>query len=145
MKAGQKARLDAVYRATTYFVDGPAGRIALRVGQASEELDALAAAHQVNTWTYITAYNPGSIALSREQNDQQQRELKKAVAESGYPFYSGEGKGDGDWPAEPSLLVLGVSEAEAAAMARRFGQAAVLFGQRGGSARLLWTDAEPPD
>ena len=57
----KKIRLDAVYRATTYFVDGPAGRFALRVGQASAEIDALAAAHQVNTWTYITAHNPGSV------------------------------------------------------------------------------------
>ena len=137
----RKNRLDDVYRATTYFVDAPAGRLAFRVGQASAEIDALATAHQVRTWTYITAYNPGSVAAPRERNEQRQQELKQAVAESGYPFYSGEGKGDGDWPAEPSLLVLGVSEAEAAAMARRFGQAAVLFGERGGPARLLWTDA----
>jgi hypothetical protein len=145
MGTTRKNGLGAAYRATTYFVDGPAGRFVLRVGQASAEVDALAAAHRVNTWTYVTAYNPGSTALSREQNEQRQRELKQAITESGYPFYSGEGKGDGDWPAEPSLLVLGVSEAEAAAMARRFGQAAVLFGERGRSARLLWTDAEPPD
>jgi hypothetical protein len=142
MTAEQKDRLDAVYRATTYFVDGPTGRFALRIGQASAELDALAAAHRVNTWTYITAHNPGSLEAPSERNEKQQRELEKTVEESYYPIYSGEGKGDGDWPAEPSLLVLGVSEADAAAMARRFGQAAVLFGERGGSARLLWTDAD---
>jgi hypothetical protein len=142
MTAPRKVTLDAAYRATTYFVDGPSGRFALRVGQASAEVDALAAAHQVGAWTYITAYNPGSVAAPSERNEQRQQELEQAVAESGYPFYSGEGKGDGDWPAEPSLLVLGVSEAEAAAMARRFGQAAVLFGERGEPARLLWTKAD---
>ena len=137
----QRTRLDEAYHATTYFVDGPTGRIALRIGCASVEIDELAAAHQVNTWTYITAYNPGSVAASKEWNEKRQRELMQTVAESGCPFYSGVGTADGgDWPAEPSLLVLGVSEAEAAAMARRFGQAAVLFGERGRPVRLLWTD-----
>lgn len=110
---------------------------------ANTDIDKLAAAHQVNTWTYITAYNPGSVAASSEGNEKRQRELIQAVAESGYPFYTGEGKGDsGEWPAEPSLLVLGVGEAEAAAMARRFGQAAVLFGERDRPVRLLWTDGD---
>jgi hypothetical protein len=141
MEATNRLRLEDAYRAAAYFVDGPAGRFTLRVGQASAEIDALATAHQVAAWTFITAYNPGSVVLAREQNEQRQRELEQAVAESAYPFYRGEGKGDGDWPAEPSLLVLGISETEAAAMARRFGQAAVLFGERGEPVRLLWTDA----
>jgi hypothetical protein len=142
MTAEQKDRLDAVYRATTYFVDGPTGRFALRIGQASAELDALAAAHRVNTWTYITAHNPGSVEAPSERNENQQRELEKTVEESYYPIYSGEGKRDGGWPAEPSLLVLGIGEAEAATMARKFGQVAVLFGERSGPAQLLWTDAD---
>ena len=109
---------------------------------ASCEHHHLAAAHHVKTYTYITAYNPGSVAAPSEQNEIRQRELEQLVAESGYLFYRGVGIGDGDWPAEPSLLVLGVSEAEAAAMARRFGQAAVLFGEKGGPARLLWTETK---
>jgi hypothetical protein len=142
MNAEQKARLDAEYRATNYFVDGPAGRFALRVGQTSAEADALAAAHRVDAWTYITAHNPGSVMTPTPENVRRQQELEKTVEESYYPIYGGEGKGEGDWPGEPSLLVLGVREAEARAMARRFGQAAVLFGERGGVVRLLWTEAE---
>jgi Protein of unknown function (DUF3293) len=142
MTAEQKARLDAAYRATTYFVDGPSARFALRVGQASAEADSLAAAHRVNTWAYITAYNPGSAALPKEQNEKRQQELEQAVAKAGYAFCRGEGRGDGDWPAEPSLLVFGVSETDAAVLARGFGQAAALFGEQGGLVRLLWTDAD---
>ena len=63
---------------------------------------------------------------------------------AGFCFYHGEGKGDdGAWPAEPSLLILGVGEDEAAALARRFGQAAFVYGDRGAAARLVWTDIEP--
>ena len=143
MQVQLRTRFNEAYHATTYYVDGPTVRIALRIGCANTDIDKLAAAHQVNTWTYITAYNPGSVAASSEGNEKRQRELIQAVAESGYPFYTGEGKGDsGEWPAEPSLLVLGVGEAEAAAMARCFGQAAVLFGERDRPVRLLWTDGD---
>ena len=39
MKAEQKAGLEAAYRASTYFVDGPDRRFALRVGEASADKD----------------------------------------------------------------------------------------------------------
>ncbi len=123
-------------------MDGPGGRFALHVGQRSADIDALTDAHQAKTFTYITAYNPRSIVASAERNEKQQQELERAVAESGRPYFRGEGQGAGDWPPEPSLLVLGVSEAEAAGLARRFGQAAVLFGERGKAVRLSWTDVD---
>jgi uncharacterized protein DUF3293 len=138
----ERAVLEAAYRATSYFVDGPTGRFAVRVGRASPEADALAEAHGAATWAYITAHNPGSAPARPDRNEARQHELEEAVAEAGYRSYRGEGKGDdGVWPAEPSLLVLGIGEADAAALARRFGQAALVFGERGGPARLLWTGA----
>jgi hypothetical protein len=142
MNEDRKADLEAAYRATTYFVDAPSGRFALRVGQASAEVDALAAAHRVNTWTYITVHKPESQKAPTRRNEKQQQDLEKIFEKSYYPIYGGEGKRDGDLAAEPSLLVLGVREADAAEMARGFGQAAVLFGERGGPTRLLWTDAD---
>ncbi len=141
MNAEERDRLDAAYRGSTYFVDGPAGRFALRIGQASREADALAEVHRSSTWTYITAYNPGSIAATSEQNEKQQQELQQALTEAKYLFYRGEGKGDDGWPAEASFMVLGVSETAAAALAGRFGQTAVLFGAWGKPVRLLWTGA----
>jgi len=136
----RKAHLEAAYLATSYFVDGPEGRFAIRVGAVSPEADALAAAQHVNTWAFITAYNPGSVAAPAEDNRARQDELERAVTAAGLPFYRGEGKGDGAWPAEPSLLVLGIGADDAAALARRFGQAAFVFGARGAAARLAWID-----
>ena len=92
-----------------------------------------------NTWAFITAYNPGSVAARPEENRARQGELERAVTAAGLCFYRGEGKGDdGAWPAEPSLLILGIVEDDAAALARRFGQAAFVFGERGTAARLVW-------
>ena len=140
----RRVELEAAYRATSYFVDGPAGRFAIRVGAVSPEANALAAEQHVNTWAYLTAYNAGSVAAPAECNRARQRELEQAVTEMGFRFLRGEGKGDdGAWPAEPSLLILGIREDEAAALARRFGQAAFVFGERGETARLVWTDGGP--
>ncbi len=138
-----KAKLEAAYRTTSYFVDGPGGRFVVRVGRPSPEADALAATHGAAAWAYVTAYNPGSVAAPSERNQARQRELEQAIMGAGYRFYRGEGVGDdGGWPAEPSLLVLGADEAAAAALGRRFGQAAVVFAERGGPARLVWTGDE---
>jgi hypothetical protein len=132
--------LARAYRATSYFVDGPSGRFAVRIGAVSLEADALAAAHGASAWAYVTAYNPGSVPATRERNLTRQRDLEQTVTEAGYRFCRGEGTADnGAWEAEPSLLVLGVGEDEAAALGRRFEQAAVVVGERGGTARLVWT------
>ena len=114
------ARLITAYRATSYFVDGPGGRFAVRVGQPSPEADALAAAHGAAVWAYVTAYNPGSVAASPERNEKKQWELEQVIVQMGYRFCRGEGAADdGSWPPEPSLLVLDADEAAAKALARR--------------------------
>jgi hypothetical protein len=141
MATQDRVKIEAAYRATSYFVDGPNGRFAVRVGRPPAQLDALLAAHGVETWMIITAFNPGSVPTPSIRNEARQRDLETVVAESGRPFFRGEGQGDdGAWAPETSLLVLGVSSGEAVALARDFGQLAVVFGKRGGAARLLWTD-----
>ncbi len=44
----------------------------------------------------------------------------------------------GDWPPEPSLLILGIREEDALHLARRFGQNAIVAGTLGEPARLVW-------
>jgi hypothetical protein len=137
--------LESSYRATSYFVDGPNGRFTLRIGLHSCEADVLAAESGVNEWAYITAYNPGSVLAPWGRNEARQRELEKIIKEGNYIYYRGEGVGDdGAWPAEPSFFVLGIDENTATALARRFGQAAVVFGERFNPARLLWTGRDSP-
>ena len=146
MTTPRRVELEAAYRATSYFVDGPAGRFAVRLGARGPEADALASNHHARTWAYITAYNAGSVPASADHNRARQRELEQAVTAAGFIFYRGEGQGDdGAWPAEPSLLILGIGEEEATTLARRFGQAAFVFGEPGAAARLVWTDAESPE
>jgi hypothetical protein len=45
-----------------------------------------------------------------------------------------------DWPAEASLLNLGIQESEARTMALRYGQNAFIYGVRSGLAQVVWID-----
>jgi hypothetical protein len=136
MNAGPE--LDAAYRATAYTADTPDGPLSLRIGVVSAALDRLLAARGASTWTYVTAYNPGSVPCADAENEARQRELCATVMRSGHCFFEGAGVGEG-WPPEASLLILGMEEAEAVSLGRRFGQLAVVVGERGGPARLVWT------
>jgi hypothetical protein len=140
--SSRRSELDEVYRATAFRVDAPGGAFCLRDGQLSVAVDRMLADHQMSSWAYVTACNPGSSPLSGARNDERMRRLEAEVREVGYRFHRGEGIGAlGDWPPEPSLLILGIDEDLARALARRYGQSAILFGRRGEPARLLWIDA----
>jgi hypothetical protein len=131
-------RLDAAYRATSYVVDGPDGAFALRVGETSPPLDELLVRHNTRCWAFVTACNPGSLPLSAEENRGRQAELEAVVSKAGYTFFAGQGVGEDDWLPEASVLILGITPENAAALGRHFGQNAILTGEACGPARLLW-------
>lgn len=87
-------------------------------------------------WAFVTAFNPGSVLVSAEQNRQAHDDLCRAT--SGLTCYPGEGVGDdGAWPPEISLAVLGLSANGARDLGRSFGQVAVVIGMVGGAAELV--------
>lgn len=139
-----RARLQAAYEATTYRVaTGPRGGFAIRVGARSEDADSLLAAAGAESWAFITAANPRSVPLADAENAARMARLEEIVVRRGLVHHRGAGVGaEAGWPPEPSLLVLGLSEAEAVALARQFDQLAILVGRRGAPARLVWIDAD---
>ena len=137
-------RLRAAYEATAYWVEaGPGRRFAIRCGERSTDADELLVAAGVETWAFITACNPRSARLSDADNAARMDRLAKTIRDRGLPYLPGAGEGDDpDWPAEPSLLVLGIAEHEAASLARVWDQHAVVVGRRGEPARLVWIDPD---
>jgi Protein of unknown function (DUF3293) len=131
------------YRRTTFIADTPSGRVSLRIGQRCNELDDLLVKHRVTTWAYVTAFNPGSRVLPREENLARQGELECVVAANGLTAYSGEGAADdGRWPPEASLLVLGITRTQAVNLGQQFGQIAIVYGEVGKEAQLVVCDEE---
>jgi hypothetical protein len=73
-----------------------------------------------------------------EDNVRRQQELIKAVQDRGLAYLDGEGIGeDATWPAEPSILILGIQADDARALGRQFGQLAIVVGRTGQPARLV--------
>jgi len=134
--------LAAAYLATDYHVcQSPLGPFTIRCGEPSPPATALLAEQAVGQWAFITAENPGSVPLPREANAERMRQLRAAVEAAGYRHYPGFGQDPaGDWPAEASLLVLGIEEAAAAALGRHFGQRAIVAGRRDEPAGLVWLE-----
>jgi hypothetical protein len=132
---------EAVYRATTYGVDDGGHRLAIRIGERCPALDALLAAHGLDAWAYVTAHNPGGRLADPAANAAAQARLERELAASSLPVLRGASLGDGGgWPAEPSLLVLGLPRAEALALARRYGQEALVTGRCGTPAELVFCE-----
>ena len=96
-------------------------------------------------WGFITAWNPKSQPLPRQQNRVAQRGLLSALREcpgtvSLLPAI-GVG-GEGAWR-EPSLLVVGPPLDQLDPLALRFGQNAYLHGRGAGPAMLRWLRQRP--
>lgn len=134
----------SAYRNTRYGVRTPLGEIALRIDAPSAPLDALLRAAGCQTWVFISADNPGSVADTTD-NPARRARLLADVEALGLPWFAGRGIADDAlWPAEESLLVLGLSEDDGKALGRKYGQIAVLAGALGGAARLVACDDKAP-
>lgn len=143
MTPERRRELQAAYLDADYWVDGPAGRFAVRVGEFCSPLDTLLRHEHSTNWAYITACNPHSQQLSIENNAIRMNHLVADLSVAGQRFYPGEGAaGGGSWPPEPSLLILDLDEAAAIALARRYGQLAIVAGRIGEPARLVWVSTD---
>jgi hypothetical protein len=134
--AGELACWRSFQRTQFCVMDG--GRtICFMAGSRSRRLEALLERHAASRWAFMTAWNPAPRTLTKEQNDSRQRELRREL--EGRRLRSLEGVGralDGSWE-EASLLVLGISRPSAVALARKYGQLAIVAGERGGRSELV--------
>lgn len=113
--------------------------LVLRIGEPSERLDRLMQSVEVATAAFISACNPRSERRSEEENRAAAEALEGLASAAGSPYYRGEGRDpDGRWPAERSLLILGIFRENAEALGRLFGQNAIVFIERGGAPALVF-------
>lgn len=101
--------------------------IVIAIGNKNDALDALLAEHGVDEWSFITAYNPYSKILDKEQNLQRHQTLVQLTAD--FKTLLGHGVGeDPAWEPELGLLILGISKEEAIILGKHFEQNAIVYG-----------------
>ena len=145
--SANRGSLERAYRDTAYEALGPGTQLDLRVDEPHAALDALLDATGRRSWAFMTACNPRSRTLPAEENEERQWALwtllEELGGEDGPPplLLPGRGRGlTGAWPAEESVLALGIARLDALRLMRRFDQHAFLAGTRGGRAELVWCD-----
>ena len=133
------AALLAAYQRTEYCVDDQRHAFVLRIDEPSRELRACHDAFGVTCSTFITAWNPRSTPAPRHKNDAAMAQLERELSAMGLRWLRGKGVDpSGDWPGEPSLLVLGLDASGARELARRFDQNAVVYAAADAVPRLLF-------
>lgn len=136
-----RAYLDAAYRRTAYWVEAPDRYYAVHVDERHPKLDAFLAGFGHSSWALITACNPQSRLLGPPENQARAARLKTDVDVAGFLSFVATSFGwAGDWPPESGLLIVGITQANARDLARKFEQKALVFGESGCRASLLWTD-----
>jgi hypothetical protein len=119
------------YTNTEYRVYNPP--MVIKIGFENQELNDLVHSLNKTSWAYITAFNPFSKSLSKEENLKRHKELKVKIAN--YKFFEGEGVGeDKTW--EPEISCLVVSHEEAIAIGNFFEQNAIVMGDINGVPEL---------
>lgn len=121
----KQIELIEAYKKTLYQVNEP--KISIQIGSFNPDLEKLLKEYGVNSWCYITAWNPWGRNYTSEENEKLQSALLKDI--EGYHQFSGEGKGfDTEWPPEKSVLVLGISLADAISLGNQYNQNAIVYG-----------------
>jgi len=121
------ASLISAYRETEYRVTQ--GRpFVLRIDEPCAQLSGLYKATHHACAAFITACNPFSRSVSDAENTQRQIELSKELRGRSLMFLEGVGQHpSGDWPGEPSFLVMGLSLEAAKTLGNSFEQNAIVW------------------
>ncbi len=124
----KKLALIAAYEDTEYQIFVPGLVITLRINCHSAALANLQSQYGVSSSAFLTAYNPWSKQVPEPDNLSAQAALKNVINKGGWAWIEGAGQDpSGEWPAEPSYLVMGISRDEACSLARQFNQNAFVF------------------
>ena len=109
--------------------------ITINVGKVYPNLDR--AIKPLNTWAFITAYNPLPKILSDSENTIRNNNLKQDIESLGFQFYTGYGIAkDKSWK-EESFLIVGIEKQEAKKLGAKYGQLAILIGKVGLKSELI--------
>ena len=120
--------LVAAYMATDYRVRSDSGPFMLRIGQRSAEIAVLFERTGLKNAAFITAENPFSVSVSAEVNHASHMRLCEDLVQLSLQFFEGEGQGEDEtWPAEKSVLILGIERKDAGSLGTKYSQNAIVW------------------
>jgi hypothetical protein len=135
---GRERELWQAYQQTLFRVFDGDRTVTFRIGEQAPALDQLLERHHGSRWAHVTAWNPASVPLSTEQNEERQAALIARLEQRGYAVLDGDGVDPaGRWAPERTAFVIGISVEEARRLGREFGQIAIVAGEMPSTPRLV--------
>ena len=132
------SELFEAYKNTTYLVYSPIGEIDIRIGVMNPLLQQLLLSNHVESWAFITAYNPYSVMQDAGVNTILNTQLEDYLSGKRYLFFKGMGVGDDDsWEPEASFMVLNIRKEDAVKLGKQFKQNAIVTGVIGNLPELI--------
>ena len=129
------------YEEAVYAVFASPG-IQFRIGEPSDTLDAMMAINHVRCAAFVSSSTargePSSENRRRLEDFLLRAHVGDVAATHKYRVYQGEGRDPkGQWPAEPSVLIMGITRGEAEALGRKLEQNAIVYLEKGAPPELL--------
>jgi hypothetical protein len=125
------------YKKAEYVVSGEV-ELVLRIGVPSADLDELLDRHAVQAAAFISPGNRRGKRQSESENAAAFLELNLLLKETSYARRAAEGRDpSGEWPAEASVLILGIGRREAEKLGRSLEQNAIVFVEKGNAPQLI--------
>lgn len=133
----KKEKLIGAYRNAIYAIDEPT--YSLRWNRYNSAWDDFCKRHHIQHYAIVSPYNPGSIILSKEENELRFNELVKWADSEGWRYYYSRGiDPDGEWPDERGLLIVNAQSDELKSIAEKYGQNAFAQAKTGECLKLCW-------
>lgn len=118
----------SAYRAAIYVIYRDGGDIVLKIDELNPDLAALMKSHGVTSAALITAFNPHSVLSTAEDNVRSHNALIADIHALGLKSLNAEGSDPSHvWSSEPSILILGISLADAESLVDRYKQNAFVW------------------
>lgn len=135
-----KDSFEKAYLETIYVLIAPDATLELKIGEFHPSFDFWLTKHNIKTWVKMTAANPYSRELSKEENDERNSLLRNDLASLGYHnLHGSEGRPpNGEWQEEPGFFIPNMRLQEALFLAKKYEQNAILYGYQRGVPQLVW-------
>lgn len=130
------------YARSRYLVLNDLGiaRADIGIGETSSAIDAILADFAAANGVFITAWNPRSVPLDQDSNDEANGRLEDDLSEAGSVILPHIGVGyDSEWEPEHGFFALDLAETDAVELATAYGQNAIVVVEKGLAARLVLT------
>ncbi len=131
--------LQKAYMETTYAIFCEQESFYLKIDISNTRFKDWCTKQKINSWAIITAFNPYSQELTKQENEALNARLRAQLTRDGFGFHEAKGiPNNTDWNAEESFFIHNITLEKAKEIGTFFQQNAIVYGIQDDSKELIW-------